>query len=115
MASPQLPPVPMIRIASVSMQPIINLLASLLMTAIISFCLPVVVIGVLWLGLLGVTAAVPWMELGHQGLNSLHHFLVTLGSGRPWNGLMVIGMASGTVGMLFDTFTFYRFQRFGHH
>jgi hypothetical protein len=97
------------------MQPITAFLASLLMTAIISFLLPLVVIGTLWLGLVGLTVAVPWISLGHQALAYLLQFLAILGSGSPWQGVVVIGIASGAVGILFDTFAFYRFQSFSHH
>ncbi|WP_088431237.1 hypothetical protein [Halomicronema hongdechloris] len=85
------------------------------MTGLISFTIPVGLTGSLWL-VLSLLQRVPGrVALGQVGLHQLQRVLIILGSGHPWQGLMVIGLAFSSVGILFDTFTFYRYQHLSHH
>ncbi|HEY9879960.1 MAG TPA: hypothetical protein V6D29_16010 [Leptolyngbyaceae cyanobacterium] len=88
---------------------------SLSLTAVFSFLLPLLLIGSIFLSLFGLTTLSWLMPLSQQGLQQFIHVLTTLGSGDPWQGALVVGLTSSTVGVLFDTFASYRFEEFGHH
>lgn len=92
-----------------------HLLRSLLITSILSFLMPVLFLS----GLLGCSAVlgyVPHMsEIGHTSLVQMTHFLEIFGSGSVWRGLTIIGLAGSLVGILFDTYIFYRCQNWRNH
>lgn len=90
-------------------------LVSLVFTAIASFLLPLLMIGSLALGLSGLQTLALVSPLSQQVLEQLLVFLSTLGSGNPWHGVLVVGLSSSTVGVLFDTFASNRFEGFSHH
>ncbi|MBD0266963.1 hypothetical protein [Pseudanabaena sp. FACHB-2040] len=87
----------------------------LTLTAIVSFLLPLVMIGSIVLGLSGLTRLALLMPFTQQVLQHLLHFLTTLGSGNAWHGVLIVGLTSSTVGVLFDTFASARFEGFSHH
>lgn len=93
-----------------------NLLRSLLLTGIFSFLAPVCFISIL-LASCVVLSYVPFLEtIGNTSLEQITHFLQIFGSGSVLRGLVVIALVASLVGILFDTYTFYRFQHWrGRH
>jgi len=88
-----------------------NLLRSLFITSVFSFVTPTILIGVLWLAL-SIISLIPNVEsLSQVGLIQLIHILEVFGSGDLVMGLAVIGLVCSLVGVLFDTYTFYRYQK----
>ncbi|MCU0525374.1 MAG: hypothetical protein MUF72_11170 [Elainella sp. Prado103] len=87
-----------------------NLLRSLLLTSIFSFLAPVLLISILLATTALISYLPPFEPFGSTGLLQIAHFLQIFGNGSAWHGLTVIGLVGSLVGMLFDTYTFYRFQ-----
>lgn len=83
-------------------------LRSLVVTAIVTFALPLVLLGGLFLVLAGVQMLLPDIQLVSEMSQHLQTFLAILGSGDTWQGVLLISMVSCLVSMLFDTYTFYR-------
>jgi hypothetical protein len=92
-----------------------NLLRSLLVTSIFSFLTPVLFLGLLLVGALIVSYLPHLNAFGSGSLEQLIHFLKIFGSGSAWRGLTVIGLVGSLVGILFDTYIFYRFQNWRDH
>jgi hypothetical protein len=89
-----------------------NLLRSLLLTGIFSFLTPVVFIGII-VATLSVMGYVPRLEVaGTVGVEQVTHFLAVFGSGSVLRGVVTISTTVSLVGMLFDAYTFYRYQNF---
>lgn len=87
-----------------------NLLRSLLIAGIFSFLAPVLLVSIL-LASAVILSYLPYLSpVGATGLEQLAHFLKIFGSGSSLRGLLVIGFVGSLVGMLFDTYTFYRLQ-----
>lgn len=88
-----------------------NLLRSLLITSILSFLVPVFLIAAIW-SVLFLIGCLPYLEtIGQVGAVQVSHFLDVFGSGSPIRGVMVIGLVCSLVGVLFDTYAFYRYQK----
>lgn len=88
-----------------------NLLRSLLLTSIFSFLAPVLLIGTI-LASLALLGYVPGLEVfGKAGVDQVAQFLKVFGSTSALRGLVTIGIACSVVGILFDTYTFYRYQK----
>ncbi|MBE9093972.1 hypothetical protein [Tychonema sp. LEGE 07203] len=90
-----------------------NFLRSLLLTSLLSFIAPLLLIGA---GLTGcaLIGLVPALQgVGHAGEDLILQFLATFGSGCPLQGFLVIGLAFGLVGALFDTYAAYQHSRWG--
>jgi hypothetical protein len=87
-----------------------NLLRSLLLTGIFSFVTPSLFIGGLWGGISLIGAVPGFAIVGQVGRSQLSHFLSVFGNGSVLQGLLVIGLVCSLVGIMFDTFTFYRQQ-----
>lgn len=87
-----------------------SFLRSILITGIFSFMTPsLFIVGVLLcLSLVGYIS--PLNPISQFGLRQITHFLAVFGSGSSLNGLLVIGLVCSLVGVLFDTYTFYRHQ-----
>ncbi|MBD1869285.1 hypothetical protein H6F93_15875 [Leptolyngbya sp. FACHB-671] len=87
-----------------------SFLRSILITGIFSFMTPTLfIIGVLLC--LSMVGYVPlFSSISQAGLEQITQFLSVFGSGSSVNGLLVIGLVCSLVGILFDTFTFYRHQ-----
>ena len=96
------------------MQQLIPLLSSLLLTAIFSFTLPLLIVGGLLTALVVLSTATALAPLSQEWMAQVLDFLRTLGNGNPWHGAITLGGTASTVGVLFDTYNFYRFQSFGH-
>ncbi|MEB3355232.1 MAG: hypothetical protein VKK04_00695 [Synechococcales bacterium] len=87
-------------------------LRSLLLTGIFGFILPVFVIGLGLAGLL-IIGVIPVFEHIRQiGLTYLTAFLREFGSGHPVQGVLVLGITSSLVGVLFDTYNFLASSKF---
>lgn len=91
-----------------------NLLLSLLLSATISFILPMILVGIL-LGCCLLANLLPFgiETLGNQSAEMILDFLAVFGNGKPFMGVITLGITSCTVGILFDLFNFYRYQGFG--
>jgi hypothetical protein len=92
-----------------------NLLRSLLLTSIFSFLTPVLFLGLLLVCLLAMSHFPHFSAFGNSSLEQIIHFLKIFGSGNAWRGLTVIGLVGSLVGILFDTYIFYRFQNWRSH
>ncbi len=91
-----------------------NLLLSLVLSATVSFVFPMVLVGIL-LGCCLLASLFPsGIEiLGNQSAEMILDFLAVFGNGKPFMGVITLGITSCTVGILFDLFNFYRYQGFG--
>jgi hypothetical protein len=88
-----------------------NLLRSLLITSIFSFLAPVFLVASLLLLLL-LLGWIPFLEaLSQLGIHAIAQFLTVFGNGDTVKGLCMIGLVCSSVGVLFDTYTFYRYQK----
>ncbi|MBD2020087.1 hypothetical protein H6F43_07790 [Leptolyngbya sp. FACHB-36] len=87
-------------------------LRSLLLAYTLSFTAPLVLIGLV-LASFTLVGQLPLSEaIGQGGAAGLLQFLAVFGSGSAVQGALVIGLASGSAGALFDTYAFYRHQSF---
>jgi hypothetical protein len=87
-----------------------NLLRSLILTGIFSFLTPMLFIGLI-LALLVFLGHIPKLDvIGNSGFEHVLGFLVIFGSGSAIQGVLTISTVGGLVGMLFDAYTFYRYQ-----
>lgn len=85
-----------------------NFLRSLFITSTFSFAVPVVLIGIILMGLSLVEQIPLLAEIGRVGAENLFQFLAVFGSGNAVEGVLVIGCTCSLVGALFDTYAFYR-------
>jgi hypothetical protein len=88
-----------------------NFLRSVLLTSLLSFIAPLLLIGggLTSFSLIGMVPAL--QGLGHSGEDLILQFLATFGSGCPLQGCLVIGMTFGLVGALFDTYASFQHSR----
>ncbi len=92
-----------------------NFLRSLVLTILLSFVAPIVLVTVLFATISGI-AYIPGLEtIGQTGTTQLLEFLTVFGSGCPLQGVIVIGFTCSLVGALFDAYTFYRYQSLNDH
>ena len=88
-----------------------NFLRSVLLTSLLSFVAPLVLIGV-GLTSLSLIRFVPALQgVGRSGEDLILQFLATFGSGYPLQGLFAIALTFGLVGALFDTYASYQHSR----
>ncbi|HEY9619126.1 MAG TPA: hypothetical protein V6C78_02095 [Crinalium sp.] len=88
-----------------------NLLRSLLITSIFAFLAPAILVGAIWI-LLFCVGYLPHLEaIGQMGIEQILQFLQVFGSGSAMRGLLIICTVCSLVGVLFDTYTFYRYQK----
>lgn len=92
-----------------------NLVRSLLITSIFSFLTPVLFFGLLLVGSVVISYFPHLTAFGNSSLEQLVHFLKIFGSNNAWRGITVIGLVGSLVGVLFDTYIFYRFQNWRDH
>ena len=87
-----------------------NFLRSLLLTSLLSFAAPILLVGGV-LAALSIVSYVPGFTLVSQtGATQVLRFLATFGSGCPIQGMLTIGLTCSFAGSLFDVFNFYRYQ-----
>lgn len=87
-----------------------HFLRSVLVTSLLSFAVPSLVLG---LGVASMVAIgyLPGLgSLSESAVKQLLQFLSTFGSGSPVQGVVVIGLTCSLVGALFDAYAFYRSQ-----
>ena len=90
-----------------------NFLRSLLLTSLLSFIAPLLLIGA-GLTSCSLIGLVPALQgVGRSGEDQILQFLATFGSGCPLQGFLVIGLTFGLVGALFDTYAAYQHSRWG--
>lgn len=84
---------------------------SLVLTIVFSFIAPIVLVaGVL--GGLAIVSFIPGLETTSAAISStVAQFLATFGSGSSWKGIAIVSLACSFVGGLFDSYTFYRYQK----
>jgi len=84
---------------------------SLVLTIVFSFIAPIVLVaGVL--GGLAIARYVPGWETTSAAISStVAQFLATFGSGSSWKGIGILSLTCSFVGGLFDSYTFYRYQK----
>ncbi len=88
-----------------------NFLRSLLLTSLLSFVAPLLLIGAALTGFSLISLVPSLQGLGHSGEDLILQFLATFGSGCPLQGFLVIGMTFGLVGALFDTYASFQHSR----
>ncbi len=87
-----------------------NYLRSLLLTSILSFAAPILLLGGM-LASVSILRYIPVLEnIGQTSTAQILKFLAIFGSGCPFEGLMVIGFTCSIAGALFDTYAFYNYQ-----
>jgi hypothetical protein len=87
-----------------------SLLRSLLIASILSFALPVLLIGAVLI-LFSTAGLIPYFDpICQVAVKQVLQFLSAFGSGSPLQGMVVIGLVCSLVGALFDSYTFYRQQ-----
>lgn len=87
-----------------------NFLRSLLLTSVLSFTAPLLLVGGVWVSLF-LLGYIPLLEaIAQTGSEQILNFLAIFGNGCPLEGILVIGCTCGFVGALFDTYAFYRYQ-----
>lgn len=85
-------------------------LRSLLLTAIVSFTAPSVLLGLLFV-CISLLSYLPGLEgVSQFSCDRLLQFLIVFGNGDPWQGVLAIGLTCGLVGSLFDTYAFYQYH-----
>jgi hypothetical protein len=88
-----------------------NLLRSLLITGLFSFFAPVVLVASLLIFLMLAGLFPMFTDLSQFSIHGIARFLAIFGSGDTVKGVCVIGLVCSSVGVLFDTYTFYRYQK----
>jgi hypothetical protein len=87
-----------------------SFIVSLVLTATVSFALPVLTIGLVF-GLAILICLIPGLTVfGHQAIDAILDFLAVFGTGKPVTGVVTLGLASTVVGVLFDLFNIYCYQ-----
>ncbi len=93
-----------------SMRVASSFIISLILTTTVSFIMPITVVG-LFFGSAFLIGLVPGLgSFGHESTTEILKFLAIFGNGKPFSGILTLGLASSFVGALFDLFNNYRFQ-----
>ncbi len=88
-----------------------GLLRSLILTAILTFLAPLLVLGLFLLPLVLLEQLHGLETMSRYGVAQIVYFLQTFGSGNAMQGALTISLVCSTVGMLFDSYTRYRHQK----
>ena len=84
---------------------------SVFIAACISFSLPVLLFGTV-LGFLALVSYIPgFFEVCNQGTLYIMNFLAVFGTGKPFWGIITLGITISIAGILLDISNFYRYQR----
>lgn len=93
----------------------LNLFRSLLLSTLLSFFSPVILLGGL-LFLLHAAGYIPgFAPMSQAGMVHLWEFLAVFGGGCPLQGIITIGCTFAFVGSLFDLFNFSLYQGIKTH
>lgn len=87
-----------------------NLLRSLLLTTLLSFTMPILLVCVILAVALAVSFVPGLTDVGQIGANQILGFLTIFGSGYPIQGMLIVGLSWGMVGCLFELYNFYLYQ-----
>lgn len=87
-----------------------NLMRSLLLTTLLSFTTPIILVGVLLTIVSGIGYLPGLTDLSQIFASQILEILAVFGSGCPIQGILVIGSAWGMVGCLFELYNFYLYQ-----
>jgi hypothetical protein len=87
-----------------------NLFRSLLLTVLLSFFTPLLLLSGVLVTLLGISYVPGISMIGQIGESQILSFLSIFGSGYPVQGMLTIGLTCSTVGGLFDVYNFYLYQ-----
>lgn len=102
-------PLPLTSIYQVRAMSILpNLLRSLFLTSVFSFFAPIFLILASLLFFLLVASLPVLNALGQGGIDQLSNFLFIFGTGSPVRGVLTIGAVCSLVGVMFDTYAFYK-------
>lgn len=94
---------------------VLSLIRSLLLSTLVSFAIPVILVGGI-LGSLYTVSYIPGLSLMSQtGTSQIGKFLSVFGSGCPVQGMLTIGCTFAVVGSLFDLFNFSLYQGVRNH
>lgn len=88
-----------------------GLLRSLILTAILTFLAPLLVLGVLLLPLMLLERLHGLEAISHYCTTQIVYFLETFGSGNALQGALTISLVCSMVGMLFDSYALYRQEK----
>jgi hypothetical protein len=87
-----------------------SFLRSLLITSILSFLAPLLLIGSIAIALIALNQIPQLGKFSQVGFEQLSHFLLIFGSGSSLYGVLTLCVVSSLVSILFDAYTFYRYQ-----
>jgi len=91
-----------------------NYIRSLLLTMLISFTVPVAILGMSLAGL-SISSHFPGVaSIAQITFQQVLIFLKIFGSGSAIDGLLIIGITCSLVGGLFDTYTYCQAYRYQH-
>lgn len=92
-----------------------SFITSLLLTTLVSFAAPIIIIIVLF-AFLTVASHVSFMGIyADECYRQLWSFLMMFGEGSGTNGILTISVVAGIAGLLFESLNFYRFQILFNH
>jgi hypothetical protein len=94
---------------------VLSLCRSLLLSTLISFATPILVLGGMLATLFLVSFIPSVANFGQIGANQVLEILTVFGSGCPVQGILIIAGAFAVVGSLFDLFNFYVYQGIRGH
>lgn len=87
-----------------------NLMRSLLLTTLLSFTTPIVLVGIL-LTFVSAIGYLPGLsDFGQICASQILEILAIFGTGCPLQGVLIIGFTWGMVGGLFELYNFYLYQ-----
>lgn len=94
------------------MKSISNLLSSFIVTVVISFAFPVILVAGLLTIALGISYFPGLENIGEVTLKQILTFLSIFGTGSVWRGILTIGLTLALVAGWFDLYTVYRCYQF---
>jgi hypothetical protein len=87
-----------------------NLFISLFLAALMSFAAPVILIACIIVFFTMIGCVPGFLELSHQAQIYISEVLAIFGNGKPFQGIITLGITLSIVGVLFDILNFYRYQ-----
>ena len=87
-----------------------SFLRSLLLSAVVSFTAPSLLLGILFVCIYLLSYLPGLAGFSHFSGDRLLQFLIVFGNGDPWQGVLAIGLTCGLVGGLFDTYAYYQYH-----
>lgn len=92
------------------MKIVLSFLLSISLAALVSFAAPVILVGSI-LGVFSIISYFPGLVMfGNQGAIQILEFLAVFGNGKPFQGVLTLGLTVSVVGILLDVLNFYRYQ-----